>query len=263
MQATGMGEQLLEIGLDDFGPEPKHVRVGELRLWLRHADTEWSVGTLWDTGSERSPVEVTREEPPPDLNWMRWITGDGDAKAELRPVMPDRPVVVRPEMPVSLLPGQTVSLYVGVPLWVRLSVGTQPAQLDELPTVKLSNSWFGEPTEGELCYALHTHPDLSPDALCVVPHRAVCAIQVRNASTDTVTFERICVRCQHMGVFRGGQRYWTNALRLSYLGKGEFSRVVYGSSAPEVAGANATFVTPPRENLRRGLFKRSLGIVQR
>jgi hypothetical protein len=92
--------------------------------------------------------------------------------------------------------------------------------------------------DGELCYSMRTFAHRNPDNLLPHENRCICPVQVRNKSSEVLSFERICVRCDYMNVYKGQKRLWSNAVRLSYLGRQEWSRIVYGKDCPAEAGRN-------------------------
>lgn len=233
--------------------ETRHVQFGYLDLWIRRQDREWRAAARYDAQTEDRPALMDDMPIPEGTEWKRWVTGETTAECRLRPVCLPRPTVVRPEAQVSLLPGQATDFFIGLPLWLDLSVSDGAIDMCEFPAVKLSNTWFGEPTTGELCYAMRTlacsrTSDLSPRL-----HRAICPLQVRNSADTILTFERICLRCQHLSIFSLNGRLWTNTVRLTHLGQNEWSRVVYGG-APHADGAVASPVSPAREPVKRGFL---------
>lgn len=224
----------LEDGVDG------HLVFGELDLWLRRRPGEWLIAESREGGQEDRPPGWEETPAPEDVTWGRWVTGDGNHSIVMRTLCPDRPVVVRPEMPVRLSPGQVTDFYVGVPLWVEVATGIKSGAetLCEFPSVQLSSTWFGTPQEGEPCYSLRTHAYRSAEQLADRQHRCICSLQVKNSSSEILSFERICLRCQHLQVYRGTSRFWTNPVRLSYRGRQEWSRVVYGRQPPGQGGAH-------------------------
>ena len=78
---------------------------------------------------------------------------------------------------------------------MRVSVGkTKPFVLKEEPTVVLSNTWFGDPMGGELCYALRTSARRSFDTLRKRPNRAICSVLIKNAFSTPLDFQRLCIK---------------------------------------------------------------------
>jgi hypothetical protein len=237
--------------------EAAHIVFGALDLWIRKEENEWLLTHRHEAGREDRVLSRDLEPAPEGAAWVRWITADDSRDFRLRPVMPDRAVVVRPESPVSLLPRQSTLMFVGVPMSLELVVGAGGAKLTAFPSLVLSKSWFGIPTEGERCYALRTLALPSPQALMPRVHRIVCSVQVRNLSADVLSFERLCLRCPHLRIYRGRTRFWANVVRLSYRGKDEWSRVVYAPGPPDLDDATE-LVAQARQTVDRGFLQRSI-----
>lgn len=240
--------------------ETRCFGFGNVDLWLQRSESEWSAAIIYKSDREDRPTELTDSPAPEDANWTRWVTGEMTKGVSLRPNMPDRAVVVRPESPVSLLPGQTTDFFIGVPLWIQVYAQELESILTETPSVRLSNTWFGEPAQGELCYALRTRAHVDPGRLIRRLHRAVCPVQVRNSASQTLTFERICLRCPHLSLFFLDGRIWANVTRLTHRGQNEWSRVIYAPTPPTELG-EAILLAGPRVEVKRGFLGRSLNIA--
>lgn len=230
------------------------VCLGPLTLWIHRGEREWHIA------SEKKPREEARKTIriadggfEPGRDWMRWIINEPQERVQLSPTMPDRPLIVRPEMPVCLLPKQSVQFFVGIPIWVSISIGKHFQSITELPTAVLSNSWFGPVTEGELCYALKTTAKLTPENLLPHPHRAAFPLEIRNLSTERLNFERLCLRMNSLNIYQGNNRMWTNKGRVSYRGEEKWSRVAYTGTAPEFDEAGKR-LGKARQPSTRGLF---------
>jgi hypothetical protein len=160
-------------------------------------------------------------------------------------------LIVRPEMPICLMPKQSVQLFIGVPVWLGISFGSMPGQDLDVPTMVLSNSWFGAFTEGELCYALKTTAKTNPRDLLPSAHRAVFPLEVRNTSQEKLSFERLCIRPQYVNVFQGDTRLWTSKGRATYRGEENWSRIVYSTVAPGFDNATR-LLGKARDAIHRG-----------
>ena len=120
------------------------VRFGPLSLsFTRRAD---ELRLHWHREGE--PVV----EPRP---WSRWVAGEWARELSLVPAFPDRPIVLKPEQEFRLLQGATARLYVRVPLWVEARVREAPQPpLVGVPTMVMSDTWWGSVEEGELACSL-------------------------------------------------------------------------------------------------------------
>ena len=232
--------------------EALHVRFGALDVRVSRQEGEWHVAHAYSREEDEDETSDQADQPGTPKS-ARWVAGEGDSTARLLPAMPDRPVVVRPEFPVNLPGGMAMTLFVGVPLW--LAIEAEGARLIDLPSVRLSNTWFGTPVEGALCYAMRTRALRRPEALSRRLHRAICTVEIQNTATAPLTFSRLCLPTEQLTLFKGRDRLWTNAIRMHHRGEDEWGRLVHAESPPDQAGPT-DLLTPPRAPLARGLFMR-------
>ncbi|MCF7818400.1 MAG: DUF432 domain-containing protein [Kiritimatiellales bacterium] len=231
--------------------------LGPLHLWIHRGKQEWHVAHEHDAHAEdRFSAAVSADGFVPGKGWVRWMINDDIDEIQLGPRLPDRPLIVRPEMPMCLLPKQSVQFFVGIPMWLSISFGPRHPHAAEIPTLPLSNSWFGPVTEGELCYALKTTAKLHQEDLLPHAHRAGFALEIRNTSDEKLNFERLCLHTQYLNIYRGQKRLWTNKGRVSYRGEEHWSRIVYTRNAPDFE-PKAQLLGTAREPLQRGTLKKT------
>jgi len=237
------------------------LQCGPLVLWMRRWQDEFHCAVQRQSPDGTEPV-VPQGDKPVDLEWTRWVCGRAsEMLCQLKPLLPPRPVVVRPQMPLQVLPHQTVNLFVSIPVWVRVCLRAEPSapflDLLEEPSEVLSNSWFGQPTEGEFCYSLKTRArrvlaDLRSDA-----HLAVCPLTIRNESAKSLAFDRLCLRVPMVGVFEGDTHLWTHPGTLVYRGGDTLDEVTFDEIAPSMDGESRR-LADPRDNTRRSGMRRAI-----
>jgi len=235
-----------------------------LTVWLKRSREDWYLASQRsDKETDPAPLrEVKGSKPRQDLNFSRWVVGQDVSTVQFVPAMPDRPVVVRPAIALNVPAGKDVLFFLSIPVWVR--VAAQPPNgitLCELPTLILSNTWFGEPTAGELCYALRTRAMRSLEEIETRPCTAICPVSIRNRAPKKLDFERLCVRVEHMNVYRGRQRLWTNELEVRFQGDGYSTQVTIGKGAPKFA-ENPIKVCEAREPVEKALLKQSFSALR-
>ena len=194
------------------------------------------------------------EEP----DWTRWATAS-DGAVLLAPVLPDRPAVVVPEVPFHLPPGARARVYVRIPLWARLALADGPdVTLVEIPSIVMSDTWWGDFVSGELAFWLPTQArrTLSDDVF--EPHLVICPLELRNDSDDVLPVERIAVRVAHMTIFQDENGLWANEMRVRYEKDAEGSRIEMGVGPPGEA-VDATPIAPPRRRPERGFRALTFG----
>lgn len=234
--------------------------IGPLRLWIQRTSHEWQIATEGLTGVEDRLAVSRPEWAPVDVVWRRWAFRDESDGAQLEPVMPDRALVVRPESSLVIPPGEEVLFFVSIPLWVRAKVAAASGfiTLLEVPTVVLSNTWFGETTDGDLCYALKTGASRSLAGIKRGGYRVVCPLMLRNHSEDQLNFQKICLRTQYVKIYAGATRYWTDSVTITYEGRQQLSTINYGTQAPDHEPISGE-IGPAREVVRKNLVQRSFG----
>ncbi len=232
----------------------RYWQIGALDLWVRRAgDGEWWVAYEHVPEREEALVEaVALRQEPAGLQWQRFAAAGGDRTLSLRPELPDRPLVLRPEIPLHLAGGAEGVFYGLLPCWIGLLVGGAVRLLD-VPSVRLSSSWFGDPVSGVLCYGMRTQARRSPQELPPRPHRAVCTLRLRNRDDRPVAFERVCLEVASLAIYRGREHLWTSEVGLAYLGGGAYGDLEIGQAAP-AAEPQAPLLTPARQAVPANTF---------
>ncbi len=242
------------------------IRLGAISLWLHHERDEWHIAVERATDGEIEPTEqhATIEEstPPEDLDWQRWVVTGESPIVQLTPIMPDRPIVVRPESQIGIHHNSKAVFFVSIPIWLRIHVGKDKAQkLCEIPSAVLSNIWFGDPMSGELCYSLRTRARRDLDAGPTQPHCAVCPVTLHNGSTEDLDFERLCIRVAHLRVYESPKQLWTNAVTVSFRGVEQVSDISYEDRPPKWESVGKP-LSDAREPVKANVFQRSFGNVR-
>lgn len=246
--------------------EPLALELGPLRLrarrragevWLAHEPGDWTRAGRAGTGARPGAGPAGEAGSPED--WIRWPVREDDQEMELAPTLPPRPLVAEPEFPFRLLPRARARIFVRVPLWVRVSVPLEGErrQLTEVPTVTLSDTWWGTPTEGELCWWLSTtaRREVTPEVF--EPNVAVCPLALVNRSDDELPVEKIAVRVAHLTLFSDEGRLWADGTRVRYRGAEEGSDLEFSGRPPEEASGAVRVADPREEPPSRGFHART------
>jgi len=245
-------------------------RVGPSTLWIYRSAQAWHVITLEsddalaDSAESNDPApieqtELSMDDLPRDAVVSRYSFQSADSVCRLHPVLADRAVVVRPDIPLYVLPDERVTLYVSTPLWIRVEVGASSRLLQEVPSFRPSDTWFGPSTrEGELCYAGKTAGRLRLQDLPRRLHRAITPIHVRNFGADALHIDRVQVPVQYLSLFEGKDHFlWTQAVTLDRETAGDVATVRFEESdIPKEAGPT-TQLGGPRLHVRTNMIVRT------
>lgn len=237
-------------------------RIGPLGFWVRRAEREWQVAHQ-RFGEEALAAAAAGPAPPPELSWTRWASGTVNPPVRVRPMTPDRPVVVRPAQPFRILKGGIARIYIRIPVWARieLAVEDDPLQLTDIPTVELSNTWFGSLFEGQLCYWTETAARRSIEGFEPRPHLAVAPMFIHNQFQAELPLEKICLHTEGLSLYAGERGLWTSEVRVTNTGPGAPERIEVAAGPPEEA-AGAEPVAEPRRRRASGFLARSVDLLQ-
>ncbi len=245
---------------------PVSRRIGPREFWFLFRQGEVRV-------ADRPATPESGDDPPPtDASaWSRWaIPGaaaeDAEARVRLRPDVPERTLIVQPELPFSLLPHAEARIFVRIPLRVRvefvLDAGAPaPAGsvlLRTVPTLELSDTWWGGFLEGELCAWLPTSARRVVGPEHLEPHLAICPLLLRNQSSVDLRVEKLAFRVEHLSLYADRTGFWSDESRVRYQGDAEGSQIDMSGSPPPEAEDPALVHAPvlPARGIRALTFSR-------
>lgn len=263
------GETRLEVG------QVARLVAGPLRLWAERRAHEWRLvsehGADGHAGAAERGHAVDQDDVPEDGAAQRFSFAAAPAALIVRPALADRPVVVRPDGVIAIPSGERVTLYVSTPVWLVLSVGrpsvspkrrgasrrppppserdaTDDVLLTEVPSHRLSDTWFGSSTrEGELCYSSRTAGRLTLEELPLRPHRAVTPVTIRNQAAQPLVIDRFQVPIPLLSLYvDADDALWTNGVTLSRETEGEHAGLRIEPSPPRTRHGVPERLAPPR-----------------
>jgi hypothetical protein len=224
-------------------------RLGGLRLWIHHGRREWQVLGRWEAQTSAPMVQIPCPEPLPDTGIQhRYGFGAPGKTLRLEVRLPDRPLVWRPAEPFSIAPGEEVVLYLRTPLWVALQFEGAQSVLWEAPVRRLSDTWFGAPTDdGGYAYSadrevLFEVTEAAQDTL-----HAITPIALRNSANAVLHLERLNLPVPFLSLFASQAGWvWTQRITLERDEEDEeLALLRIGKGAPREAG-DAEFLNGPR-----------------
>jgi hypothetical protein len=209
-----------EVARWQAGPSTVHAarRPSDWRVWHATEPDPYAVA------AER--LRRVREAAPDEPPTLRFSFAETPDTIAVKPMLADRPVVVRPDSSLTVPPGERVVLYVSSPVWMALKLevrrprrrrnggAPQAVVLAELPTFRPSDTWFGPSTRvGQLCYAVRTAARLDVGDLPLRPHRAVTPVTVDNQGATPLELNRVSVPMPFLAlhVDRSG-RMWSDGV---------------------------------------------------
>jgi hypothetical protein len=210
-------------------------RFAPRRIYVERLAIEWHVLSLPGGEGDGTTASflIERAEKPVSSAWRHYLIQEMSPVQPI-PVLPDRPLVIRPDRPLTILPGESALFFLEIPVWFRLDAsGDQTVRIFEEPLMILSNTWFGDPVNGELCYGLdiRLHQRIGTIEPCA--YLAVCPLYLTNDSNEDLPFEKICLHAENLSVFRSRERLWTNRLNVIFKGPDQATQIQILNAFPD------------------------------
>lgn len=263
-----MAEKIdLNIWFDQLDFEPEKIvklNVGALELYLELLKNEWQVRHRYvndDETSKEKPIQLStlKQLPQLELNLMRFIHSEQGRNVRFVPRMANRNIVAKPYQPIYLPANQTVTIYISTPIWLALKIGDQKDSLLELPSFRLSDTWFGpKPHIGELCYSSHFTGRVDLASLPRRESRIITPVRVSNEASDNLKIEKISIPCEFMEIYQNEKgELWTQELSLSRQQNKKTTNLVI-DKVKHPALDNATKVSDARKQDVSGLLSKTV-----
>ena len=252
--------------------------IGPSTLWLYRSAHEWRIHLRpstdpRDTDPMLNRSSVTVPLPEEDLQALldtkdeqlqvsRYSVRQTEPQISLQPALADRPVVSRPEHPLYVPPGESVTLYLSTVLWIRIELAESDRLLQEVPSFRMSDTWFGPSTvDGEFCYATRTAGRVRLENVPRRYHRAVTPLRIRNTAKDALALERVQLPVEHLALYTTpDDRLWTQGVTMTRSEDREGAGVQVRSGPPSDA-EKAKLIQEPRKTDKRGLFTSTFSAV--
>jgi len=239
----------------------QYCQMGLLSLYFQRREQDWYLAWELAQGGESSGEEPAQQwliqsldDLPEGLVPSRYTFAKAPTELHLKPRLLDRPVVFKTYQPVQVPPGEKVTFYISSPICISLELGKPPMTLLELPSQRLSDTWFGPSTqEGELCYAAKTRARNSLDDLPLRPHRAVTPVTIHNRAEEFLAIDKLSIPVPLLGIYAdadGG--LWTQSVKLEHT-QGESLAALTIGKAPQ----GLKNLAPAREQGQTGKLVRA------
>lgn len=247
-----------DLGVD----EAAQWAIGSLRFWLHRSPSEWRLAYEWldgeavDAWSLRRPAEL----PENGVETERFAVSRTAAGVQLKTLPAERSVVARPKTPLRVLPGERARVYMSSPLSVEVAVGDESTVLRELPTWRLSDTWFGATTrDGELAYALRTSARTRLEEMPRAHYRLLTPVVIENRASDPLRVERLNLPVPFLSIYScEGCDAWSEEVHMVRTVHGEMAELDVHPGPPEEA-AGAAKLSGPRELAQKGHLFRAFG----
>jgi hypothetical protein len=235
-----------------------HLTLGPLDLAIGRSRPTWliRIERQPEADSEsRLKSRVARRLPEPYDE--RFVQAADDDSIRLEPVLADRSIVIRPRQPIHLPGHEEITLYLSTPVYLRILAGSPPVLLREVPSLILSDTWFGPSTqEGELCYAGRTQARYRIEELPLRPHRAITPLLIRNRADTILPLEKISLPVPMLSLYGAADAsLWTQRVTLVREGSSDLAKVRVDPEAPDLGVPIEKLAGARQDPSRSGLVR--------
>ena len=231
-------------------------KIGDCNFWIKKDKSE-----IYFAWSHEKYVVGNKAEILADLTWSRFTAKEELHSIEISSVLPDKPLVVKPEDSFYLTSGTKKTIYVRIPVWICISmIEKNKAKLIEIPSVILSNTWFGNLIEGELCYWLTSSARSQIESDPSRPFMAISPLTLENISAENLLVEKFVIHIENSTLFMANGQLWTDEILIYYKGKDAIGSVEFKDRPPKhISGANK--ITEPRKRQNKRLLVKTFDSI--
>jgi hypothetical protein len=228
--------------------------ISALRLAIQRLAYEWKIAYEYDHTVDWSDATWSYSPDAPDIEDIEYKNRERHAFEQtqetlyLTPILPDRPLVIRPITPLYVPAGESTNIFASSPLWVRIEVGQPPHIIREIPIRRPSDTWFGPSTmEGELCYADKTTGRLRVEYVPTRVHRAITKVMIRNQASLPLQVERLSLPVIYLSLFcTPDGLLWTQMVTMDRTRNTGMAALNVTNQLP-IAAKEARLVSGPRQ----------------
>jgi hypothetical protein len=221
----------------------QEIQLGKLSIQIEREEQGWYVHSYVKEDSDGS---LEKGE--------FYQTGPSDTIL-LAPALQAKPVVIKGNK-LIVSPAQKLNFFIKVPLVVQVYHTSKKAEnlLKEISYARLSDTWFGEPDNGEPAYAVNSEYSLSIENLDPEGFEVICPINVVNNSDKPLELQRLIIRVENLSLFFNNEKIISSLVKIEYKGKDSVSVATYGSSKL-LHGEKPQILAKPRTGGQNGSLK--------
>lgn len=241
----------------DFSLKQKiHIRTGSVDIWFTKNDNELLISHEYS--NKKLKPQIDNKSKLKVENNVRIISEINSDRIKICPVVPDMPVIVQFPDDIVIPEKQSAVFYVEIPLVLQIKIKSAPdIYLTDIPSERLSKTWYGDLSGGILSYSLNTVlSTVIPDE--IPPSSAVSRILIINKSNRPFNFKKTAVYVHNFNIYQGSNNMlWTNNSSITLLNNDEL-KIQIDEKPSE--GEKAVYINPNYVK-EKNLFKKGFTII--
>lgn len=179
------------------------------------------------------------------------------------PAFPSKAVVFKNNKNIKISAGESASLYLRIPLILQFYFHEvkDENRLFEIPMQRLSDTWFGDPDNGEPAFSIGNNYETQFDELEVMPWEAITPVEIINNTTGVFELQRLILRVEDFSLFLKNKQLLSNHVAIEFKGP-EHAGSVNLSVKKEIHGQKPLQLARPRNAVGRNLLRKSFFFIK-
>jgi len=230
------------------------IHAGTLHLHVRRISMGWGF-KVENELSDFADVDVRENNSVFQVSESALFQTGKDDRLLIMPALPPKPVVLK-NSGIRILQGQSMRFFVKIPLWLQFYRSEFSAEnfITEYPLFRLSDTWFGEPDDGEPAFALGNYYQKEISLLNAKSWEAICPVNISNHSNTMLEIQRFIIRVDNLALVSVENQIMTSLTDIEYKGKEQISSATY-SLNNSVHGDHFRQIAQPRVSGNKSLLK--------
>lgn len=238
--------------------QPGNLKIFDLEsfaLGIKREKEGWFVETADGTEREKKLTEKIT------AGGEYFQTGKPNSVV-IAPALPGKPLVFKGSQ-LHISSGRRLSFFLKIPMTLQIyaSKPLPESLMKEIPSKRLSDTWFGEPDNGEAAFAFGSEYFLDFDTLQTSPLEAVCPVTVINNSPATLEIQRLIIRVENLTLYKNQEKKVTSVMQVEFKGQDVPVSAEYRYSKI-YNGENQEIIAKPRNTSGKNLLKMNFHFIK-
>lgn len=237
-------------------------KAGYLEVFVKHISNGWQIKSrnADQPNDELQVVEVDGFDDESDI--ISFQTGKSN-DLYVMPALPNKAVVFRNSKNIKISAGESANLFFRIPLAFQLYFQEikDENRLFEAPLQRLSDTWFGEPDNGEPAYSIGSNYDLELDKVKRCSWEAITPVEIVNSTATVFELQRLILRVEDFSLYLKNNQLFSNHVAIGFSGP-EHDGSVNLSVKKAVHGSKPVLLSRPRNNGNRNLLRKSFYFIK-
>ena len=231
------------------------IECNSFLLGLKHEKEGWFVKVFEDT----SDVESVNAD---EITSGEYFHSGKSNTLIITPALQFKPLVFK-GIKMVIAPNQRLTFFIKIPLVLQLyfSKIQEGNLLKEIPSRRLSDTWFGEPDSGVAAFSLGSEYQLNFSDVETLETETVCPVNIFNNWDQPLEVQRLIIKADNMTLFRKDNKIVSSVVKLEYKGQDSISAVSYGTSK-QFHGDNPEILAKARSNDTKSLLKTNFHFIR-